>query len=422
MYAIMLLVVMVVSCVFLAPGLQHQLEKVPFCRFTPAPAPDSPSVSLMALDCSNAVGYLAVYRVCFIATLFFLLMALLMVNVTSSRDARAGLQNGFWGIKYLLLIGGVIGAFFIPAGNLSWLMYFGLIGGFLFIIIQLILLIDFAHNWAERWVSNYEENESRGWYCALLFFTALHYAAVLTATGLFATYYTRSDGCGLNKLFISVNFLLCVVVSVVSVLPAVQAHCRNSGLLQSSAVSLYIMYLTWSAMANQPDTSCKPNFSSLIDGGNSTVVPGPGEPDHSSLAFDTQAIVGLVIWFLCVLYSSLRTTSSSQQARLTGSDKLLVKEDSGSSGGGVHDEEARVWDNEEEEVAYSWSMFHLMFALATLYVMMTLTNWYSPNSDLRSLSNNAASMWVKMISSWICASLYTWTMVAPMVFPDRDFS
>ena len=32
-------------------------------------------------------------------------------------------------------------------------------------------------------------------------------------------------------------------------------------------------------------------------------------------------------------------------------------------------------DDEADGVTYNWSLFHLMFALATLYVMMTLTNW-----------------------------------------------
>ena len=36
----------------------------------------------------------------------------------------------------------------------------------------------------------------------------------------------------------------------------------------------------------------------------------------------------------------------------------------------------RVWDDEKDEVSYSYSGCHLIFLLATLYVMMTLTNWY----------------------------------------------
>ncbi|VEN57091.1 unnamed protein product, partial [Callosobruchus maculatus] len=89
--------------------------------------------------------------------------------------------------------------------------------------------------------------------------------------------------------------------------------------------------------------------------------------------------------------------------------------DGGESGGG------KVWDNEDDAVAYSWSFFHVMFALATLYVMMTLTNWYKPNSSLETFNYNAASMWVKEISSWMCVALYSWTLVAPLLLPDREF-
>ena len=36
-------------------------------------------------------------------------------------------------------------------------MYFGMIGGFLFILIQLVLIVDFAHSWAEAWYANRED-------------------------------------------------------------------------------------------------------------------------------------------------------------------------------------------------------------------------------------------------------------------------
>ena len=76
-------------------------------------------------------------RICFVVTMFFALMALLMVGVKTSRDPRAGLQNGCWGIKYVVIVVGCISAFFIPHGAFgpTW-MYFGLVGGMLFIIIQ----------------------------------------------------------------------------------------------------------------------------------------------------------------------------------------------------------------------------------------------------------------------------------------------
>lgn len=41
------------------------------------------------------MGYLAVYRLCFALSAFFFLMALIMIGVKTSKDPRAGIQNGF---------------------------------------------------------------------------------------------------------------------------------------------------------------------------------------------------------------------------------------------------------------------------------------------------------------------------------------
>jgi hypothetical protein len=60
-----------------------------------------------------------------------------------------------------------VGAFFIPEDKnetfgTTW-MWFGMIGGFFFILIQLVLVVDFAHRWAESWVEKYEETSSKIW-------------------------------------------------------------------------------------------------------------------------------------------------------------------------------------------------------------------------------------------------------------------
>jgi len=414
----------------LAPGLQDTLAKVPFCSSHGdlvdthgLPGFDGLKGNSIQVDCAVVVGYQAVYRLCLIVTIFFTLMSLLMIGVKSSSDPRAGIQNGFWGFKYLLIIGGMIGSFWIPNGSFGevW-MYFGMIGGFLFILIQLVLIIDFAHSWAEAWYSNYQENESKGWMAALLTFTLGMYGAAIAAFALLIAYYTGeySGQCKLHEFFASINLIICVALSVVSILPKVQEHMPQSGLLQSAMVSLYILYLTWSAVSNSPQDECKPAgfLPSPNATGTSTTTAAPGTDGKAHPHFSTESLVGLIVWFLCVLYSSIST--SGQGAKLTGGDRVLLKEDTG-SGGDV--EAGAVRDNEEDEVAYSWSLFHVMFALATLYVMMTLTNWYSPSitTDITSFNNNSAAMWVKIISSWLAAAIYLWSMIAPAVLVDRDF-
>ena len=120
--------------------------------------------------------------------------------------------------------------------------------------------------------------------------------------------------------------ILCVILSVISILPKVQEHLPMSGLLQSSCITLYVLYLTWSAMTDSPDANCKPKFSgSNITHTSESDTNGSDKSDQVR-SFDTQSIIGLVVFILCVLYSSIKTSTNSQAAKLTGSDAILLKD------------------------------------------------------------------------------------------------
>ena len=120
---------------------------------------------------------------------------------------------------------------------------------------------------------------------------------------------------------------------------------------------------------------------------NSTITKTEGQ---TLTRMDSQAIIGLVVMFLMVMYASIRTPSSSQVGKLalssgnrssgTGGLETTTLTEGRSSGGDkvnvVEENRGQVWDDEEEGVAYSYSFYHFMLFLATLYIMMTITNWY----------------------------------------------
>jgi hypothetical protein len=240
----------------------------------------------------------------------------------------------------------------------------------------------FFFSWNESWVDHVESGSKKHGY-GLLFFTFLFYALVITGVILFYIYYASDhSNCRLHTFFISFNMCLCLVLSIISILPYVREYNSSCGLLQSSFVSLYVIYYTWSAMSNNPDVRCNPSLRSLIHPTNST---SPTSTRQQTLA-DPITIIGLIL-FACALIYSVITTSRNNRARklfLSSSssvdstildDAQLVNSVSDNKwllGSDEHNHQ-RVYDDERGSVTYNYSLFHFMFVLATLYSMMTLT-------------------------------------------------
>jgi hypothetical protein len=412
----------------LSPLIGDQLMKIPgLCesgeKLTVLPGSFGGGV----LDCKDYVGFAGVYRVCFALACFFCLFAVLMINVKSSRDPRSAIQNGFWFFKIIALIGICIGAFFIqgqPGSKfaIAW-MIIGMIGAFLFLLIQLVLIVDFAHSWNEKWIGRYEETQSKKWMAGLLGFTIFFFLLSITIVILLYIFYANSSECSMHKFFVSFNLVLCAAVSVLSIIPRIQEVNPRSGLLQSSVITAYVMYLTWSAMTNNPNCHCNPSISTIlhIDGtscpnttGNGTAIGDiPG-----TVGFDWKSIVSLIIFLGCVLYSSIRTSAMNSLTSTTKDAVYLVEQPDDDV---KLEDGKKVYDDEGESVAYSYTFFHIMFFLASLYIMMTLTHWYRPTSNF-SMNANEPAMWVKISSSWTCIAIYIWTIIAPMVLQNRNFN
>ncbi|GFO28591.1 serine incorporator 1-like protein, partial [Plakobranchus ocellatus] len=95
-YALMLLVGSIVALFMLIPGIRHKLDEIPgLCRgIIDNDYVDTKTQAFNKEQCDSVVGFLAVYRVCFAMAMFFILFAIIMIKVQSSKDPRSKIQNG----------------------------------------------------------------------------------------------------------------------------------------------------------------------------------------------------------------------------------------------------------------------------------------------------------------------------------------
>ena len=77
---------------------------------------------------------------------------------------------------------------------------------------------------------------------------------------------------------------------------------------------------------------------------------------------------------------------------------------------------------------YSW--FHIIFAMASMYVAMLLVDQKilrtTPDSEAGDepdydiyIGQSEMATWMRVVSSWICIVLHRWRLLAPLAMPDR---
>ncbi|XP_043536428.1 serine incorporator 4 isoform X2 [Chiloscyllium plagiosum] len=396
-------------------------ERVPFFRsFCEQLQPGS--------DCDMLIGYSAVYRVCFGTACFYLLLCVFLFNVKSSRDYRALIHNGFWFVKFLMLVGISAAAFFIPDESfLHVWRYVGVTGALLFILMQLSLISVFAHFWNKNWMTG--AAHGKWWSLAVLAVTLLFYALAVTAFSLMYKFYTHPAGCLVNKALLILNISLCFLVSLLSRSQCVQQRQPHSSLLQASIISCYVMYLTFSALSSRPPETVQyqgQNISVCSPSVNENGVQAKGR---------LIAFFGAAVMYCCVLFAC---NEASYLAKVFGPSWMVrvyrYEFKKASCCFCCLDEELpscevevtggqEVIHDERDRVTYSYSSFHFVFFLASLYVMMTLTNWFNYESaTLETVFSQGSwsTFWVKSCSCWLCLLLYLLILLAPPCCVDSE--
>jgi hypothetical protein len=356
--------------------------------------------------------------------------------------AAPSFNRNYWGLKfgaYLLL---VIGTMFMPASTFDERGYLQIarIGSTAFIIIQQIILIDLAYDWNDSWVKNAddaekEEPESGGfWLKALLAISASIFIASYTILGLLFHFFA---GCSTNNWFLSITLIFTLIAT------ALQLTGDEGSILTSAIMTAYAVFLAYSAVSANPNEECNPQL---------------GQNNALATCVGMFFVMASMAW-TCFSYTRSSMLGSAEGAGGRGSasnEKPLMNTDEESpklqnvkgvvTGGGEAKEygtsttdterdvqaksaEAASAEGEDAgemeagEVGQPWKL-NLVLILLSCWFAMVLTSWgtVKDNGSAANPSAGETSMWMMMTAQWIALSLYSWTLVAPRLFPDRDFN
>ena len=224
------------------------------------------------------------------------------MNVKSTSNPRAVIQNGCWKMKIFAWLSLITVNFLLIPDN--FFIFYGnniaIIFSTIFLGIGLILLVDFAHAWAETCLEKIEMEDLTGegeynagfWKKLLIGGTLTMYISSIVLTIIMYWFFAGS-GCNMNRTAITLNVVFGIIISIMSVNQTIQESNPHAGLAQSSMVVIYCTYLVMSAVSSEPDDKyCNPLIRSK---GTRTA----------------SVVLGAFFTFIAVAYTTTRAAANS---------------------------------------------------------------------------------------------------------------
>lgn len=357
----------------------------------------------------GCAGQAGVYRPAFSALVFYLLAAVAVAcKRTANREA--------WPAKYILFLFFVLGMCFVPNEPLFTDIYLNIarVGAFFFILFQQLIFVDIAFNWNDGWVerSNKADADFPGsgkkWLIAIVVSAAILFLASIVGWGCLFYFF---GGCGTNTAFISLTIILSLLVIGAQL-------CGSEGsLLASSLITAYATMLCYNAVTRNPNSECNPQL-----GGDDNLT----------------VIIGLGLTIVSLGYVGWSTTADSTlggeknvQGDFDGDDP--PKEQEKVSGVITNYESTTTDDNDQSKnedienvpntFSNNWKL-NLALGVVCCWFSMVLTSFGSIHAEgtVANPQIGEMNMWIIISSQWFALLLYIWTLIAPRIFPDRDFS
>lgn len=401
-----------------------------------------------------------VLRLSLACGLFFSVFAL--AGTVSSTIFR-----GWWGLKVLLWFAAVVGCFWVPDVDINNFAKFAVACSAVFLFAMAVMLVDACYS-LQEWVSSKMDATDavlsthydtigicqNKWRVLYLAATLVTFVGALIGVGYLYKFSTNQPGttCNYNVAFLSITLVTAIVYTVLSAVECLSPQ-GSKGLLMPSLLFAYCTWLVWSAIEHNPDDACNP-VAATADSTAASIVgivvaalslcwtafSAERSLPHIMDAAPQEDPSGSAEGATATEYTALRRGSAGSKPGGTGG----AGSSSGDGGGAAADEAsgagkaASEYRDEEEggdrkplaanptaaaaDTPLQRFVFLFILVVASAYMAMVLTNWATGTESAIGTRATAGNMWVQISAQWAAVALYTWTLIAPAVCTNRDFS